>query len=490
MKHYTINFSVLLLLGIASIPVIGQSVKKSASQAPNIVIIFMDDMGYGDLECYGGFTYKTPNINRLAAQGMRFTQFYVAQAVCSASRAALLTGCYSNRVGIFGALFPWSKIALNPEEETIPELLKKKGYKTGMVGKWHLGQKLPFLPLQHGFDEYLGLPYSNDMWKVNYDGGPVTDTSSNKYRFPPLLLIEGNEQVREIKTLEHQGELTTIYTDRAVSFIRKNKSKPFFLYLAHSMPHIPLGVSPKNKGKSGSGLYGDVMMEIDWSVEQVIKTLDEEGLTKNTLVVFLSDNGPWLNFGNHAGSSGGLREGKGTVWEGGVRVPCIMKWPGKIPAGSVCSEIAATMDLLPTITKICQAPRPQKKIDGVDIWSLMTAQPGAKPRDEFVYYYNENNLKAVRKGQWKLVFPAMSQTYKKTIRGADGFPGRIAIDSVKLALYDLRTDPGETLDVKEQHPEIVQQLTTIADRYRKELGDNLTKSIGLEVRPAAKVVFP
>lgn len=462
--------------------------KKTEPSSPNVIIILMDDMGYGDLECYGGFPYHTPHINQLAAQGMRFTNFYAGQAVCSASRAALLTGCYPNRIGIHNALMPWSNIALNPDEETIAEVLKTKGYKTGMVGKWHLGQKQPYLPLQQGFDEYLGLPYSNDMWPVNYDGKPVTDPADNKSKYPPLPLYDGNKVVRTINTLDDQAELTTLYTERACSFIKQNKSTPFFLYLAHPMPHVPIAASSKFRGKSGAGLYGDVMEEIDWSVGQIMKTLEQEGLTKNTIVIFTSDNGPWLTFGNHAGNSGGFREGKGTAWEGGLRVPCIISWPGKIAEGSICNNVASNIDFMPTIVNLCKANAPSKKIDGVDIWPLLTQQKDANPRDEFVYYYDVNSLKGVRKGQWKLVFPAISQTYKKaTAIGADGWPGKYASDSVRLALYDLRIDPGETLDVKEKHPDIVKQLTDIADKYRRELGDDLTKQQGTEVRPAAKV---
>lgn len=465
-------------------PIDGPSKDVSPS---NVIIIFMDDMGYGDLESYGGFPYHTPNINKLAAEGMRFTNFYAAQAVCSASRAALLTGCYPNRIGISGALFPNSKIALNPEEETIAELFKAKGYATGMVGKWHLGQKEPFLPLQHGFDQYFGLPYSNDMWPINYDGKPA-DTSTNRGKLPPLPLIENNNTVRFITTLQEQGELTNLYTQKAVTFIHKNKQKPFFLYFAHSMPHIPIEASSKFKGKSAGGLYGDVIEEIDWSVGEVMKALDASGLTKNTLVIFTSDNGPWLTFGNHAGNTGGLREGKGTAWEGGVRVPCIMRWPGKIPSGTISNKIAATMDILPTLVNICKLKSPVKKIDGVDIYPLLINQPDANPRDEFVYYYDRNSLKGIRKGQWKLVLPNNSQTYKRvTAIGADGWPGKYAIDTVYLSLFDLRTDPGETLDLKDKYPEIVSQLTVIADRYRKDLGDDLTKQTGYGVRPAAKV---
>jgi len=456
--------------------------------APNVIIILMDDLGYGDLECYGGFPYHTPYLNRLAEEGMRFTNFYVAQAVCSASRAALLTGCYPNRLGIHNALMPWSKIALNPDEETIAEVLKKKGYRTGMVGKWHLGQKQPYLPLQQGFDEYLGLPYSNDMWPVNYDGKPITDTSDYKSKYPPLPLYDGNKVVRTINTLDDQAELTTLYTERACRFIKANKDHPFFLYLAHSMPHVPIAASARFKGKSGAGLFGDVMEEIDWSVGQIMQTLADQGLAENTLLIFTSDNGPWLTFGNHAGNSGGFREGKGTAWEGGLRVPCIMRWPGKIPSGAICNNIVSAVDLMPTVAKVCKAEGPSKKIDGVDIWPLLTQQPDANPRDELVYYYDTNSLKAVRKGQWKLVFPCISQTYKRpSAIGADGWPGKYASDTVRLALYDLRTDPGEALDVKDKHPDLVAQLTAIAEKYRSELGDDLTGRKGSGVRPAAKV---
>lgn len=457
------------------------------TETPNIILILTDDMGYGDLECYGGFPYHTPNINKLANEGMRFTNFNVSQPVCSASRSSFLTGCYPNRIGISGALSPYAEIALNPEEETIAKILKEKGYKTGMVGKWHLGSTTAFLPLNYGFDEYLGLPYSHDYWPVDFDGKPA-DTNTTRGKWPVLKLIDGNERTKAINTLEDAAKLTTLYTERAVSFIKKNKKNPFFLYLAHNLPHVPLAVSDKFKNKSGAGLYGDVMEEMDWSVGEIMKTLETNGLKKNTIVIFTSDNGPWLTYGNHAGNTGGLREGKGSAWEGGVRVPFIISWPGQVSPGSICNNLAANMDLLPTIVNICKAKQPVKKIDGVDIMPLLKQVKDANPRDELVYYYDRNNLKCVRKGQWKLTFPCISQTYKKSSAIAnDGWSGKYASDSVRLALYDLRTDPGETLDVKEQHPEIVQQLMTIADKYRKELGDDLTKKVGTEVRPAARV---
>lgn len=456
---------------------------------PNIVLIFMDDMGYGDPECYGGYPYHTPHINQLAAEGMRFTNFYAAQAVCSASRAALLTGCYPNRLSISGAFMPWSTVALNPEEETLAELLKARGYATGMAGKWHLGQKEPFLPLQNGFDEYLGLPYSNDMWPVDFAGQPITDTALWKAKYPALPLIEGNKTQREIKTLEDQSTLTTLYTERATGFIQRHAKEPFFLYLAHSMPHVPIAASSKFKGKSGAGLFGDVMEELDWSVGQVMDALEKNGLTDHTLFIFTSDNGPWLTFGNHAGSSGGLREGKGTAWDGGLKVPCIMRWPEVIPQGTICNKLVSTLDVLPTVVGITGAKMPVLKIDGVDIRAVLENKPDANPRDEFAYYYDRNNLKAVRKGPYKLVFPGISQTYKKNVMGLDGFPGKWGQDTIPMALYDLRNDPGETLDVQAQHPEIVEQLKAVADTYRAELGDDLTDKKGIGVRAAGKVVF-
>lgn len=463
------------------------SQRLKAQDQPNVVIIFMDDMGYGDLESYGGMQYATPHTNKLAAEGMRFTNFYAAQAVCSASRAAILTGCYPNRIGIHGALSPWSKIALHPEEETLAEVLKKKEYHTGMVGKWHLGDKEPYLPLQQGFDEYLGLPYSNDMWPVNYDGKPITDSSHHKNRYPVLPLIDGNVKIQEIKTLIDQAGLTTLYTERACRFIRENKKNPFFLYFAHSMPHVPIAASEKFKGKSNAGLYGDVMMELDWSVGEVLRTLDELNLSENTLVILTSDNGPWLNFGNHAGSTGGLREGKGTSFEGGQREPCIMRWKGKIPAGTICHKLASTIDLLPTIAALCGATLPEKKIDGVDISSLMMYEHDANPRDHFAYYYQQNSLQAVRKGSWKLVFPHLHRTYKKNLPGYDGWPGAQPNDTTQLALYNLRMDPGETLDVQNKFPEVVAELKDIADQYRAELGDDLTNQNGSARRPSARV---
>jgi arylsulfatase len=450
---------------------------------PNIVIFFIDDMGYGDLGCYGASQYSTPNIDHLAVNGMRFTNFYVAQAVSSASRAGLLTGCYSNRVGITGALMPYDSIGINPEEELLPELLGRRGYRNCIVGKWHLGHHFQFLPLQNGFDEYFGLPYSNDMWPVDYDGIPATkEKAAGKLVFPPLPLIKGNEKIKVIKTLDDQALLTTSYTEYAIDFINRNNKNPFFLYLAHSMPHVPLAVSARFRGKSKQGLYGDVIMEIDWSVGEIIRTLEQNKLIENTLVIFASDNGPWLNFGNHAGSAGGLREGKGCSWEGGQRVPCIMSWPGRIPSGTICNNMASTIDLLPTLCKITGADLPTKKIDGINILSLLQGNFDANPRDVFYYYYRVNSLENVRKGQWKLVLPHEFRSYEGVLPGNEGWPGPYADRKTDYALYDLRRDPGERYDVKDLYPQVVEELKNLAEEMRKDLGDENYHMPGINSR--------
>jgi arylsulfatase len=472
------------LLAAAAVSLAAFSAPKA--KPTNIIVIFMDDMGYGDLGCYGATGYTTPNLDRMASQGIRFTNFVSAQAVCSASRAGIMTGCYPNRVGISGALMPDSKIGLNPSEETIAEVLKKQNYRTAAIGKWHLGHLKEFLPLQQGFDEYFGLPYSNDMWPVNFDGKPALP-NTNKARYPVLPLIDGNEKVRDIKTLEDQSELTTLYTERAVKFINQNKKDPFFIYMAHSMCHIPLAVSGKFKGKSQQGLFGDVIMEIDWSVGEILTALEKNGLTQNTLVVFTSDNGPWLNFGNHAGSAGGLREGKGVSFEGGQREPCIMKWPGHIPEGTICNKLASTIDLLPTFAEIAHAGLPAKKIDGVNILPLLLGDGKANPRESFLYYYRKNNLEGVRKGNWKLVLAHPGQTYHGFEPGKDGFPGKTDGNfNFEEGLYDLRRDPGEQYDVKEFYPEVVADLKKIADEAREDLGDDLMQKPGKNRREAGR----
>ncbi len=468
-------FSLLNYWGIAQSK---DMVKMNAN--PNIVLVLMDDMGYGDLSVTGALNYTTPNLDRLANDGIRFTNFLVAQPVCTASRAALLTGCYPNRIGMYGALMPKSPIGLNPDETTLPEMLKTKGYQTAMIGKWHLGDNAKFLPLQQGFDQYFGLPYSNDMWQVGYDGTiHPDDTVKGKYADMPLAYLEGNEKKSLISSLKDQEKITTTYTEKAVDYIEHAGKKPFFLYLAHSMPHVPLAVSDKFKGKSRQGLYGDVMMEIDWSIGEVVKALEKKGLDKNTLIIFTSDNGPWLKFGNHAGSNGGFREGKTTVYEGGSRVPCIMNWKGTIPAGLICNQLTSTLDILPTIAYITGADLPKKTIDGLNIISLLKGKIDESPRKYFYYYYGKNDLKAVRRDNWKLILPNNGTLSNEDLpRGKDGFPGKTSTTDIKLALVDLANDPNERYDVKDQYPEVVAELQTIAEVARTDLGDGLTKRKG------------
>lgn len=445
---------------------------------PNIIVIFTDDQGYGDLRCYGSRNLETPNIDRLAAEGVRFTNFYVGQPVCSASRAALLTGCYPSRVSIHGALFPDAAIGLNPGEETIAEACKATGYHTAMVGKWHLGDHPDFLPTQQGFDEYLGVPYSNDMWPAH----PQND----RFRFPRLPLMEGDSVIDYFD--DEQNRLTTMYTERAVRFIEEHDDEPFFLYLAHNMPHVPLFVSDTFRGKSKAGLYGDVIMEIDWSVGRIMETLKSRGLDENTLVIFTSDNGPWLNYGTHAGSALPLREGKGTVWEGGVRVPCIMRWPGKIPAGVVQHEPAITMDILPTIAGLIQAPLPQKQIDGKDIWPLITNEPGAKtPHEALYFYFNNNELQGMRSGKWKLYFPHTYRSFEGKTGRDDGLPTEYTQQKIGLALYDLDNDISERTNVADRYPSVVDSLQQMAAAFRTRLGDSLTGIEGTDVREPGRV---
>ena len=452
---------------------------------PNIIIILTDDQGYSDLGVFGANGFDTPHLDKMANEGMVFTDFHVAQSVCSASRAALLTGCYSERVSVRGAYNHTARVGLNPDEETIAEILKSEGYATGIFGKWHLGHHKEFLPLQQGFDEFFGLPYSNDMWPVNYDGTPKTEKSF--WDYPYLPLIEGNEKIEEIRTLQDQDRLTTRYTNRAVNFIIKNKSKPFLLYLAHSMPHVPLGVSNKFRGKTQRGIYGDVISELDWSVGQILTTLKELEIYENTLVIFASDNGPWLNYGNHAGSAFPLREGKGTMWEGGARVPAIMLWSGTILPNSKYEQLASTIDILPTIADIAGANLPKKKIDGVSMKSLLVGGNLNQPiRDQFYYYYG-GELIGVREGNWKLIFPHKYRSYLDVDPGKNGFPGRYSTGETEIELYNLKDDIGETINLAKKYPDIVMQLTKIGNQARNELGDRLKRIKGKGVRSEGRL---
>jgi arylsulfatase len=479
------------LTGLGALSLMAGCAARPDISAPNVVLIFMDDMGYGDLTCYGAPPgYRTPNIDRLAASGLRFTHFYAAQAVSTASRAGLMTGCYPNRIGLTGAINHTARHGIGQGEMTIAELLKQKGYATGMVGKWHLGHLRPFLPLQHGFDEFLGLPYSNDMWPVGYQGYdyvPAMANSDKPLPYPPLPLIDGNDTIGTIGNLKEMDQLTTRYTERAIGFIRKNQHKPFFLYFAHAMVHTPLAVSEKFQGKSGQGRFGDVMMEVDWSVGEIVKTLKEMNLAANTLIIFTSDNGPWLNFGAHAGNTGGLREGKGASFEGGQRVPCIMSWPAVIPEGTVTGQTASTIDVLPTLAEITGTSVPVHIIDGVSILPVLKGDFECEPRRTFYYYYNRNSLEAVRMGNWKLVLPHPHRTYTGVLPRDDGKPGPYGNALSPLSLYDLRRDPGEQYNVVDGYPEVVSALQEVTARARLDLGDDLTGAEGKNRREPGKI---
>ncbi len=440
---------------------------------PNIVFLYCDDAGWGDFGCFGNTVIRTPNIDRMAAEGTRFTDSYVAQGVCSASRASLLTGCYPNRVGILGALNPNSKNGISDKEKTIADLLKPRGYATAIYGKWHLGHHPQFLPTRHGFDDYFGLPYSNDM-------GPKPGNP----KAPPVPLFSGE---KVIETNPDMNSITARQTEHAVNFIRKNKApagaghRPFFLYVPYTMPHVPLGASPQFRGKSKAGLYGDVIEEIDWSVGQILATLKDLGLDEKTIVFFSSDNGPWLGAGNHGGSAGPLREGKMTTWEGGVREPMIVRWPGLVPAGRVCHEPLMTIDILPTLVHLAGAELPPLPIDGKDAWPLIHGEPGAKSPQEAYFFYEGRALQAVRSGKWKLHFP---HDYRSFVGppGTDLQPSGYKTAHTNLALYDLDADIGEKTNVAADHPDVVQRLEALADKMRDDLGDTLTKRQGKGVR--------
>ncbi len=472
-----------------------QSQRQGPSKSPNVVIVFCDDLGYGDPGCYGGRAAATPQIDALARDGVRFTDFHVAQAVCSASRTALLTGCYPNRLGIHGALGPKSNHGLAAAETTLAEFLRGRGYRTACVGKWHLGHHPQFLPMRHGFDEYFGLPYSNDMWPHHPEAKPVS--------YPPLPLVENDRVVDPDVTAEDQETLTARYTERAVSFVEQAgkaaDGRPFFLYLAHSMPHVPLFRSAAFRGTAPGGVYGDVLAEIDASVGSVLAALDRTGHADDTLVIFTSDNGPWLSYGDHAGSAGGLREGKGTTFEGGHRVPCVARLPGRIPAGTVCDAPLMTIDILPTVAGLTGPPLPTdtegfctvngKRIDGHDRWPLFLGHTPSADATPAVYsfWFGDNELQAVREGRWKLFLPHTARALEDRAPGSGGTPAGYEPLKVRRELYDLAADAGEKLDVAAQHPEIVARLEALAERSRAELGDRLTGRTGTGVRPADTV---
>lgn len=459
-----------------------------STDQPNLVIIFIDDLGYADITPFGCDKYPTPQLQRMADEGMRFTNFVASTAVCSASRASLLTGCYPPRVGIRGALNPNSKIGISNQELTLAELCQQQGYATGCFGKWHLGVHREFLPLQHGFDQFFGIPYSNDMWPLHPDYVDLPpDASGRKRGFPDLPMFEGNQVVVPAVTGEHQEQFTSQFTQRSVEFIQQNADRPFFLYVPHPMAHVPLFVSEKFQGKSGAGLYGDVVMEIDWSLGQIMNTLRELKLEEKTLVIFTSDNGPWLSYGGHGGSASPLREGKGTMWEGGYRVPTLMWWPGTIPANSSCEELASTIDILPTVAELIGGQLPTHPIDGKNIFPLMQGNPAAvSPHQTFACYYDDA-LIAVRDNRFKLVFPHRYRSLNGRTGRNDGTPIPYQQLETGVALYDLTADISETTNVAAQYPDVVARLEQEGDRFRDQLGDALQNKKGSAVRQPGRI---
>ena len=430
-----------------------------ATAAPNIVLIMTDDQGWADIGTQGEGC-RTPHLDRMAREGMRLTSFYAAQAVCTSSRAALLTGCYPNRIGLGGrALFPGETVGLNPSETTLAELLRAAGYRTGVVGKWHLGDRAPFLPPDHGFDESLVLPYSNDMWPLRYRSGQTRSVH------PPLPWLAEGAVAGHVDSWGALDGVTARQFDWAEAFIRRHAggARPFFLYVAPSMPHTPLGASADFKGK-GPTPYAEVIAEVDHRVGRLLAALAERGVADDTLVIFTSDNGPWLNFGDHAGAAGPFREGKGTTWEGGVRVPFVARWPRGIPPGRVSPALAANLDVLPTLVEAAGARLPEAPIDGISFLGVLKgAQPAS--RESFLYLYGDT-LEAVRKGRWKLHLPHVSRSYEGLAAGREGAPGPTATVRVPLALYDLEEDPGERRDLSAQHPGVVDELRRLAEEGR------------------------
>jgi len=461
------------------------------AETPNIVFIVADDMGYADFGAQGAKGFETPNLDRLAAEGTRFTNFYVAQAVCTASRAALMTGCYPNRIGMQGAYNHTSRDGVADEEWLLPEMLKARGYATAGMGKWHLGTRLKFNPTRHGFDEWLGIPYSNDNSKYH---------PSLAAEMPPLPFYDGE------KIIEHdpdQALFTSRFTQRAVQFIERNAVRPFFLYLPHVMPHVPIFASEKFKGRSALGLYGDVMEELDWSVGEVLSTLKRLKLEERTLVIFISDNGPFLSYGEHAGSAQPLREGKLTTFEGGVRVPCLVRWPGHVPSARVCDEPFMGIDWLPTLTDIVGGKVSTNKIDGLSAKGLIFGEKDARPSHEALFFYSGTALQAVRSGKWKLHFahPYITVAAEPGRGGKPSNFGKLAptsitqsgvegiatrhgyrIEQLELSLFNLDTDPGETKNVAAEHPDVVQRLSALAEVARQDLGDSLQSIKGSGLR--------
>ncbi len=448
------------LLATASIMLLA----SASAAAPNIVLLVADDLGYADLGCSGAQGYKTPNLDRLAREGVRLTNFYSAASVCSASRAALWTGCYPCRVGLAGDLRPESNEGLAPEHTTLAELASAVGYRTALFGKWHLGSRAEFLPTHQGFDQFYGIPFSHNVRPLHAPEGPSLH--------PNLPIYDGDLAVGRNPDM---SGFTAELTERAVDFIRDNARQRFLLCVAYPMPQVPLAASREFAGTTERGLYGDVVSELDWSVGEILDELAGAALDTETLVVFTSDNGPALEYGDRAGSAGDLRGGKGSTFEGGVRVPCLVRWIGKIPSETVSDELTASFDLLPTIARLIGADVPfETKLDGRDIWPVLTLPAAATSPHRYFCYYSGGALHAIRSGRWKLHFPhghvALSDAPAR-----DGQAIRTSWERIGLSLFDLEEDPGETTNLAAENEEVVHYLADLAETAREELGDSLTK---------------
>jgi arylsulfatase A len=463
MKHIKALSSALAILLLVTC--------AAQAAAPNFVIIFIDDQGYGDLSCFGSKTIRTPHIDRLAVEGRKFTSFMVASPVCTPSRAALLTGCYPKRVGMHQhVLFPQSTRGLNPEEHTIADHLKAQGYATACFGKWHLGHHPEVLPIANGFDTYYGIPYSNDMNHPDNKGKPKggpdgmdilwADPESTLTKWKTPLMQD--EKIVELPV--DQRTVTRRYTQKAIDFIKTNKSKPFFVYLPHSMPHIPLYVPDEVRDPNPKNAYINTIEHIDAEVGRLLDTLDELKLAKNTYVLYTTDNGPWLPFKHHGGSAGPLREGKGTTFEGGQRVPCLIRGPG-IPAGTVCDALTGTIDVLPTVAEITGTPLPGgKRIDGVSVLGLWNGTAKESPRNEFLHYTSRGEIEGIRRGNWKLLVkrPRRPRNAKKGWKSPP----------TQIFLFDLSKDLGEQNNLVASHPEIVTELRARMEQLDAEITKN------------------
>ncbi len=446
------------LLGLSLYNCSDDTAPSEEPTKPNVVIIFLDDAGWGDFEPFSNGELATPNVAQLANEGCTYRNFYVPQAVCSASRSALITGCYPGRTKVFGAHGPKAR-GLDPKFNTIGEVFKEAGYRTAIFGKWHCGDQPDTRPPARGFDESCGLMYSNDMWKFH----PENPDYWGKY---PIQFWENGEVTIEDVSKEDQKYLTKWYTEHAVYFIQRHRDSSFLLYVPHSMPHVPLFCSEEFEGKSGQGLYADVMLELDWSVGQINQALKDNGIDDNTIVIFTSDNGPWISYGNHAGQTP-YREAKGTSFDGGIRSPCIIKYPDSIQANTNSTATIFTVDLLPTLCYLADVPLPQHEIDGRNVWGLMKGEQDAVNPHDYYAFSNGSNFEGIMSGdgKWKLHLPHNYRTLETN--GGDGMAGKYRQAQIDTALFDMENDPYESTNVLADHPEVAEKLLQLAESHRQ-----------------------